>query len=33
VKDKIYNSNPQKEKLKENIHREIGNISTEQLQR
>jgi hypothetical protein len=30
LKDKVYNSNPQKEE--ENISREIGNIPEEQLQ-
>jgi hypothetical protein len=29
LKDKIYNSNPQREELKENIHREIANIPAE----
>jgi hypothetical protein len=33
LKDKVYNSNPRKEELKENIHRKIANISAEQLQR
>jgi hypothetical protein len=34
LKDKVYNSNPRKEKkLKENIRREIANIPAEQLQR
>jgi hypothetical protein len=32
LKDIIYNSNPQKEELEENIHREIVNIPAEQLQ-
>jgi hypothetical protein len=33
LKDKLYNRNPQTEELKENVHRRIANISTEQLQR
>jgi hypothetical protein len=33
LKDKVYNSNPQREKLKENNHKEIANIPAEQLQR
>jgi inhibitor of nuclear factor kappa-B kinase subunit alpha len=34
LKDKVYKSNPQMEQeLKENIHREIVNISAEQFQR
>jgi hypothetical protein len=32
LKDKVYNSNPWKEELKENICREIANIPAEQLQ-
>jgi hypothetical protein len=33
LKDKTYNSNPQREKLKENIHREIASVPAEQHQR
>jgi hypothetical protein len=33
LKDKVSNSNPRKEELKENIHGEIANIPAEQLQR
>jgi hypothetical protein len=33
LKDKVYNSNPQMEELKENIYREIANIPAEQLRR
>jgi hypothetical protein len=33
LNDKVYNSNPHNEKLEENIHREIGNIPAEQLQK
>jgi uncharacterized membrane protein len=33
LKNKVYNSNPQTEELKENIHREIANIPAEQFQR
>jgi hypothetical protein len=33
LKDKVYNSNLQKEELKENIHMELVNIPTQQLQR
>jgi hypothetical protein len=33
LKDKVYNSNPQTEELKEVIHREFANIPSEQLQR
>jgi hypothetical protein len=33
LKDKVYNNNPQKEVLKENICRKIANIPAEQLQR
>jgi hypothetical protein len=33
LKDKVYNSNPQAEELKENIHREIANTPAEQLQK
>jgi hypothetical protein len=33
LKDKVYNSNPKTEALKENIRREIANIPAEQLQR
>jgi hypothetical protein len=33
LKNKLYNSNPRMEELKENIHREIVNIPTEQVQR
>jgi hypothetical protein len=33
LKDKVYNSNPLMEELKENIPREISNITAEQLQR
>jgi hypothetical protein len=33
LKDRVYNINPRVEELKENIHREIANISAEQLQR
>jgi hypothetical protein len=32
LKDKVYNSSPQTEELKENIRREIANIPAEQLQ-
>jgi hypothetical protein len=32
LKDKVYNSNPQMEDLKENIHGKITNISAEELQ-
>jgi hypothetical protein len=31
LKDKVYNSNPRTEELKENIHREIANIPAEQF--
>jgi hypothetical protein len=31
LKDKVYNSNPRAEELKENIRREISNIPAEQL--
>jgi hypothetical protein len=33
LKDKVYNSNLQLKKLKENIRREIANIPAKQLQR
>jgi hypothetical protein len=33
LKDRIYNTNPQTEKLEENILREIANIPAEQPQR
>jgi hypothetical protein len=33
LKDKGYNTNPQMKELKENIDKEIANISAEQLQR
>jgi hypothetical protein len=33
LKDKVYNSNPRTEELKEDIRREIANIPTEQRQR
>jgi hypothetical protein len=33
LKDKIYKGNPWTEELKENIHREIVNISAEQLKK
>jgi hypothetical protein len=33
LKDNVCNSNPQKEELEENSHREIENIPAEQLQR
>jgi hypothetical protein len=33
LKDKVHNSNPQMEELKENIHKEIVNNPAEQLQR
>jgi hypothetical protein len=33
LKDKVYNSDPRAEELKENIHREIADIPAEQLQR
>jgi hypothetical protein len=33
LKEKVYNSNPRMEELKENICREIENIPAEQLQR
>jgi hypothetical protein len=34
LKGKVYKSNPRtEEELKENIHREIANLSAEQLQR
>jgi hypothetical protein len=33
LKDKVCNSNPRTEELKENIRREFANISAEQLQR
>jgi hypothetical protein len=32
LKEKVYNSNPRTEELKENIRRKIANISAEQLQ-
>jgi hypothetical protein len=32
LKDKVYNSNPRKGEIKENIRREIANIPVEQLQ-
>jgi hypothetical protein len=32
-KDRVYNSNPRTEEVKENIRREIANIPAEQLQR
>jgi hypothetical protein len=32
-KDKVYNSNPRTEELKENILREIANIPAEELQK
>jgi hypothetical protein len=33
LKNKVYSSNPRKEELKENIHREISNIPAEHLQK
>jgi hypothetical protein len=33
LKDKVYNSKPQMEELKANIHRKIANMPAEQLQR
>jgi hypothetical protein len=33
LKDKVYNSNPRTEELKENIRREIANILAELFQR
>jgi hypothetical protein len=33
LKDKVYNSNPGMEELKENIRREIANILAKQLRR
>jgi hypothetical protein len=33
LKDKVYNSNPRRQELKENIHGEIANILAEQIRR
>jgi hypothetical protein len=33
LKDKVYNSNPRTEELKENIHKEIANIPAEHLEK
>jgi hypothetical protein len=33
LKDNVYNINPPKEEIKENVHKEIANIAAEDLQR